>query len=69
MLAEKLREHRDLKAITQEELARAAGLSRSMIANIERGAYLPRKRARRKLADALGVPLEDLFEPPRDREG
>ena len=69
VLAEKLKAHRDRLAITQEEFARTADLSRSMIANVERGAYLPRKRARRKLADALGIPVEDLFEPPNAREG
>lgn len=69
VLAEKLREHRDLRALTQEQFAQSAGLSRSMIANVERGAYLPKKRARRRLAAALGVPVEDLFEPPRNREG
>lgn len=69
VLAEKLRAHRDRVAIMQEELAERADLGRSMIATLERGAYLPRKRARRKLADALGIPVEDLFEPPNAREG
>jgi transcriptional regulator with XRE-family HTH domain len=47
---------------TQEELARAAGVSNMSVSNIERNEHAsPRIATLRKIADALGVPLSDLI--------
>ena len=50
------------KLLTQEELAEAAGLGRSTLARIETGAPAGLRTVRR-LADALGVDPEVLFDP------
>lgn len=56
--------YRDLHALTQEAFAEECGISRSMVANIERRAYLPGIAVRRKLSAALGVSPGRLFDPP-----
>ena len=53
----RLRLDRDL---TQEELARKAGLSRVTVGKTERGTTLPRAGTLRALAEALGVRVADL---------
>lgn len=68
-LRQRVKSHRERKALTQEEFAKACGLSRSVIANVERGAYLPGLRSRRKIAEALDVPVEELFDPPQTPRG
>lgn len=51
------------RQLTQEELARKAGLSRMALGKIERGIVVPRARTLAALGDALGVPLGDLVTP------
>ena len=53
------------RQLTQEELARKAGLSRVALGKIERGIVVPRARTLAALEDALGVPLGDLVTPVR----
>ena len=53
------------RQLTQEELARKAGLSRMALGKIERGIVAPRARTLAALGDALGVPLGDLVTPVR----
>jgi transcriptional regulator with XRE-family HTH domain len=53
---------RERKALTQEELARASGVSRPTIARIETGDTEPYPSTTRKLAQALGVDPGDLME-------
>jgi len=61
-----LRELRQRRAMTQEELGKAAGVGSITILRIE----LEKQRARlstiRKLARALGVTPEDLMGPPEE---
>lgn len=47
--------------MTQEELSRKSGVSRSYISKIERGEREPTISVICKLANALGVKPEDLF--------
>jgi transcriptional regulator with XRE-family HTH domain len=60
----RLRELRERKLLTQDQLAERAGLSRAAIAAIEKGDSEPRPDTIRKLANALD--LEDPTElmPP-----
>ncbi len=51
------------RGITQEELAKALGVSRQTITAIERGKYDPSLRLAFKLAKFFGVKIEDIFEP------
>jgi DNA-binding XRE family transcriptional regulator len=55
-----LRVWRDLRGLTQAALATASGVNRVQIANIESGAKTGSVATQRKLAEALGVSLDDL---------
>lgn len=55
-----VRVFRDWRGLSQSALARESGVNRVQIANIESGAKSGSAATLRKLADALGVPLDDL---------
>ena len=46
---------------TQKELAKRAGVSTSMISQIEHGKRCPGPKAGKKIADFLEVPMEAIF--------
>lgn len=48
------------KNLTQQELGDAVGISHSQISRYEAGQAMPRKTVLRKLAEALGVPVEEF---------
>ena len=54
-MPKKLRTLRELKALTQKELANKAGISEAALNRIETGQAKARPSTRRKLALALGV--------------
>lgn len=59
----KIRELRLQKRLTQEELAKRAGVTRTTICNIENGVQDDIKVKNLKgIADALGVSLSELIE-------
>ncbi len=61
-----LRRLRELRALSQRELAARAKLSVTTINRIETGQRRPMPRTIRKLAEALGVTPEELLtEQPR----
>lgn len=51
---------REQRALSQAQLAEAAGVAQSMLSSIERGRRAPRPATRVKLAAALGMSLVDL---------
>jgi transcriptional regulator with XRE-family HTH domain len=57
-----LRELRQDRLLSQEELAAKAGVSKTTIANIETGKIRPYPQTLRKLAEALGAPPSALAE-------
>ena len=59
-LAERTRKLRLERALSQQELADRAEVSRHVIMNLERGVRLARPSTVRKVARALGVPLAEL---------
>jgi len=61
--ASRLREVRRAKRVGLAELARKAGVSKLTIVNIEAGRTAPQERTLRKIADALGVHVENLALP------
>jgi DNA-binding XRE family transcriptional regulator len=66
-----LRELRQERALSQRDLADAAGVSKTTIVNIEAGRYQPIPSTTRKLAKALGIDPRELVQhlrstSPRD---
>jgi mRNA interferase RelE/StbE len=55
-----LRVFRELRALTQSALSRMSGVNRVQIADIEAGRSAGSIETMRKLADALGVTIDDL---------
>ncbi len=56
----KLKDIRLKQAFSQEDLAKAAGVTRATIARIENGQHVARPVTRRKLAKALKVQPSDI---------
>lgn len=52
------------KKISERQLARATGISRSTINNIASGRYSPTMDNMEKLAKALKMHISDLYESP-----
>src|SRR4051794_39652398 len=64
-LARNLASLRHARALTQETLAKSAGVPRSTIANLESGVGNPSLTVLVKVAGALGVPIDELLGAPR----
>ncbi|QEO15607.1 helix-turn-helix transcriptional regulator [Agromyces intestinalis] len=60
-LGDRVRELRLSRGISQEQLAHLAGLDRTYVSGVERGHRNIGIDNVYKLADALGVPVSDLF--------
>lgn len=60
-LESRVRDERQLRGWTQDELSRRSGVSRSGIGAIETGRLVPSAAAALALAGALGCRVEDLF--------
>jgi transcriptional regulator with XRE-family HTH domain len=56
---------RQVRNLTQEALAKAAGVPRSTIANLESSTGNPSLTVLVKVANSLGVPLDELLTSPR----
>ena len=56
-----VRVFRDLRGLTQAALAERAGLHRVALAKIETGVTEPKVGTAKRLADALGVTVDDLI--------
>ena len=59
--ARKVKLMRDSKEMTQEELAKAIGIDRSSLANIERSVHIPSLVVVAKLAEVLDVTVDYLL--------
>jgi len=57
----RLRELREARGLTQEELAKALGVTRQTIIAIEKGKYDPSLRLAFKIARFFGAKIEDIF--------
>jgi DNA-binding XRE family transcriptional regulator len=60
-LARRIREHRQAFACSQQEFAQESGISRATLSKIEQGHIYPSIQVRRKLAKALGVGPQELW--------
>ncbi|ACJ16839.1 Hypothetical transcription regulator [Thermococcus onnurineus NA1] len=57
----RVRELREARGLTQEELAKALGVTRQTIIAIEKGKYDPSLKLAFKIARFFGVLIEDIF--------
>ncbi|MFN3147873.1 MAG: helix-turn-helix domain-containing protein [Paracoccaceae bacterium] len=64
-LGARVRELRKERNWTLEQAATHAGLARSTLSKIENGQMSPTYEALKKLAVGLGIPVPQLFTPPR----
>lgn len=62
----RIRQQRKLKGFTQEELAKAAGLSTMSIRRYENGERIIPYMALNRIADALGIPSSQLIEDSKN---
>ena len=49
------------RSMTQADLAKETGISRTTLSEIEKGTSNPSTRTALKLAKALNLPIEDIF--------
>ena len=61
----RVRQERQSRRWTLDQLAGAAGVSRRMVVNVEQGAANPSVGTLLRISDALGVGLPALVEPPQ----
>jgi len=61
MAKNKIKDIREQKGLTQEEVAKKAGISANYFAKIERGAINTTIKKANKIAKALGVDVSDIF--------
>jgi transcriptional regulator with XRE-family HTH domain len=64
-LADRIRELRDAKGWTQEQLADRAAMQRSYLGDLELGRRNPSVRTLVKLANALGIAVSELLDGKR----
>jgi putative transcriptional regulator len=57
-----VKEYRVKRGMTQEELARVAGVSRQSIISIERGRYVPSLQLALRLSRLFTCSTDDLFQ-------
>jgi len=67
VLGKRLRNLRKEKMLTQEEIAEKAGMNAKYYAQVERGQRNVTVGSLQRIADGLGVRLEDLFRFPHNR--
>jgi transcriptional regulator with XRE-family HTH domain len=60
--ATNLRRARHAKGLSQDDLAYEAGVSRSYLSQLEKGAFYARLRIIGRLADVLGIRTAELLE-------
>jgi transcriptional regulator with XRE-family HTH domain len=68
-LGERLRELREARRLTQQEVATRAGLSRAFLSQVERNQVSPSVASVSRIAQALDLSLADLFARTDSNEG
>jgi len=57
----KIKEYRQLKNLTQEDLANIVNVRRETIVFLEQGKYVPSLKLAHDIARVFGVPIERVF--------
>jgi putative transcriptional regulator len=60
-LVNRIKEKRGELGLTQAELAERVGVTRKTVNTVENGVFVPSALLALKLAEALSVPVEELF--------
>lgn len=60
-LNNRIKVHRAERDLTQEQLAQLVGVTRKTINTIERGVFVPSTVLALEIAQAFGVPVEEVF--------
>ena len=63
----RIKEYRTRLNITQEELARSAGVRRETIVFLEHGKYNPSPQLAHNVAETLGTTIDELFQFERKK--
>ncbi len=66
-IGSRVRQERQSRHWTLDQLAEAAGVSRRMVVNVEQGVANPSVGTLLRISDALGIGLPALVEPPRTK--
>jgi transcriptional regulator with XRE-family HTH domain len=66
-IGSRVRQERQARGWTLDQLAEAAGVSRRMVVNVEQGAANPSVGTLLRISDALGIGLPALVDAPRPR--
>jgi transcriptional regulator with XRE-family HTH domain len=61
MIGNNIKVLRELKGISQEELAKSVGVHKSAVSKWEKGIYSPKLEIIPKIADFFGVSIDELF--------
>jgi len=64
-----IRQHRARLGLTQQELAERVGVRRQTILAIEKSKYVPSTLLALRIAQAMAMPVGELFELADDEEG
>ncbi|MFC0680306.1 helix-turn-helix domain-containing protein [Lysobacter korlensis] len=67
VIGARVRQERQARKWTLDQLAASAGVSRRMLVNVEQGTVNPSVGTLLRISDALGVGLPALVEPPQPR--
>lgn len=67
VIGARVKQERQARRWTLDQLADAAGVSRRMVVNVEQGSVNPSVGTLLRLSDALGTGLPALVEPPRQK--
>jgi putative transcriptional regulator len=62
----KIKIYRAMNDWTQEELSERVGVTRKTINTVENGKFVPSAYLALRIAQAFGVPVEDVFQIPSD---
>ena len=62
----KIKIYRAMNDWTQEELSKRVGVTRKTINTVENGKFVPSAYLALRIAQAFGVPVEDVFQIPND---
>lgn len=64
VLLNDIKKHRKRKGVTQEEMSKSIGISRSSLSRIETSSYSPSAKTMHKISDYLNVPIGEIFFNP-----